>query len=100
MKLPSKRSYSGTYMIGDYQWEVKRKKVFPDGWDNHVGLCDPAEQEILLLQSMNKVETLFCFIHEILHAVDEEYKIKLTHKQIYQLEEAIGNFLIANVFED
>lgn len=98
MKLPRKKDLAGEWIIGDAVWSVAFTKVIKYGKDNKgiVGLTDYSNNSIQIKTNQSKVETLSTFVHEILHAMDEEHKLKLTHEQIYGLEEAIMNFLASN----
>lgn len=37
------------------------------------------------------------YIHEVLHAFEEEYDIRISHKAVRQLEEAMFDFWVANM---
>lgn len=63
-----------------------------------LGFMDPEDRRIVIRSGMNPRETLRTFIHECLHAIDEESgKTNLTHKQVYALEESIWEFLEDNI---
>jgi hypothetical protein len=61
-----------------------------------VGLCDEARREILIKSGMSSDETLKTLLHELLHAMEFEYSIKIPHEAIYQYEEALFDFFCAN----
>ena len=98
MKLPNKKDLAKGWLINDSIWKVLFVKSIKYGNKNKgiVGITDFSSQEIHIKTNQSKTETLSTFIHEILHAMDEEYDMKLTHKQIYQLEEAIMDFMASN----
>ncbi len=45
---------------------------------------------------MSRNETFRTVIHEILHAMEFSHPVKLKHKTVYKLEEAIFQFFIDN----
>jgi uncharacterized protein with PIN domain len=61
-----------------------------------LGYCD-TEARILFMKDGELIEETFkTLIHELLHAMDDTYKIKLSHTQVRKLELAIAEFLIQN----
>lgn len=63
----------------------------------HYGETDALSKTIRIRFGMSPRETMRTFIHECLHAMDfENPKLKLKHKQVYALEEAIYEFLYDN----
>jgi len=66
------------------------------GADDIAGQCDGDEQQILIDSGLSKSEKAKTLIHEILHAFEYEYNIKIPHKLIYQLEEPIYRLLMDN----
>jgi hypothetical protein len=61
-----------------------------------LGYCD-SESKVLFIKDGQLVdETFKTVIHELLHAIDDTYKIKLSHTQVRKLELAIAEFLIQN----
>jgi hypothetical protein len=65
-----------------------------------MGLCrDKGEErsrQILLKRGMSKKDTWQTFIHELLHVLEFEHKIKISHKLIDQLESPIYQILRLN----
>jgi len=59
------------------------------------GLCQVDLKTITLRLDKPK-PMITTYVHEVLHGMDHEYHIGLTHKQVYQLEKAIYNFLEDN----
>lgn len=94
-------NYPTKLRIGDVYYRIRfvksirrcKKKV---GEGAIVGICDQARHEILIKQGMSKDETLKTYLHELGHAIEFEYDIKISHKAIYQYEEAIFDFICAN----
>jgi hypothetical protein len=61
-----------------------------------VGFCD-TEARILYMKDGEEItETVKTLLHEQLHAMDDTYKIKLSHTQVRKLELALYDFLINN----
>lgn len=55
-----------------------------------LGLCDPTDKIIYLSTDQEKEEFKQTLWHELLHAVEEEYRVKLGHVVIRKLEVAIS----------
>lgn len=51
---------------------------------------------IKIKAGMGKNETFKTFLHELCHAVEFSWPIKLKHKTVYELEEAIFQLLLEN----
>ena len=69
------------------------KKV--DDANNH-GECDPNKKIMLVRASKSQTCTHFNAVHEILHALSDEYEINLTEKQVEKLEKAIRSLYRLN----
>lgn len=61
-----------------------------------IGVTDPSARVIKIRAGMSKNETFRTFLHEILHFLEFEWPVKLTHKQVYKLEKAIFQLLLDN----
>ena len=93
--------YPTRLKIGDKHYRIKFVKSIrgcrlPVGKGATVGLCDPNRYEILIKSGMSQDETVKTLIHELGHAFEAEYDINISHKAVYQLEEAMFDFLVAN----
>lgn len=62
----------------------------------HYGETDPERKEIRIKKGMSDRETFKTLVHELLHLVEFEAPIKIRHKMIYKLEEAISELLMDN----
>lgn len=60
------------------------------------GFYDEGRQLILIAYGQGQFSRISTLIHELLHAVDTEHKVGLTHKQIYKLEKALFSLLVDN----
>lgn len=93
MKIPGPNSYAREWIIKDEHWRLKFcKRIEKDV----VGLCDPSDKTISIKRGQDKIEILKTAIHEKIHAFEEEYNFKLSHKHVYKLEEAIVDFILNN----
>lgn len=71
-------------------------KVIFDARMKDFGETDYLKQLIKLRSVMSHREIFKTWIHEVYHALDNEYHIGLTHKQVYKLEEATFNLIWDN----
>lgn len=100
MKLPRKSEYPKEVSIpckdGDIQvYKVEWVRKFKD--KDTVGECDPSDHVIRIQLGQTRSEMFQCFIHEILHAIEFEFPIQLSHRNIYKLETALFQLLKLNV---
>lgn len=93
MKAPAMRVYQKDLLINDEWWEIQFKKKMPKGV---VGLCHSDTRVIEIKLGQTRTETLSTMVHEVLHAMEAEYDIKVPHKAIYGFERAITKFLMDN----
>lgn len=95
MKIPrSKRGYPKTLNVKGEEWRL----VFVDrieGKDT-LGMCDPSSRIIYIKNGLSSEEMFKTWLHECLHLLEAEHDIKISHRSIYQLEEAIFSFLKEN----
>jgi hypothetical protein len=95
MKIPDKKNYPKTLMIGgeEYSIKFKRKLSHPD----NVGECHSDTREILLKLGESREETFKTLLHECCHAAIEfENNTEIAHKLIYKLEDILYQFLVEN----
>jgi Zn-dependent peptidase ImmA (M78 family) len=93
MKIPRR------WLVGDNVWTVKFVRKFK--WDgvkdsDLMGLCDPERQEILIKVGIDQKDRIETLVHELLHAIEFEYDIKIGHKLIKKLEGPITKLIIEN----
>ncbi len=89
------RAYPPKLRIGDRTYRVRFVGLIENDPDN-LGVFDPNSIEIKIQRGLSPDETLKTFLHELFHAFEYEYEIKLRHKDVYALEEATFDFLSAN----
>ena len=84
--------------------KIKNKVVYEIVWvesfvDSDVlGECRFDARQIVLKKGQSERETFKTFMHELMHAMEVERGIKITHRAIYQMEEAIYYLLFHNVW--
>lgn len=76
-----------------YKVKFKRGLREKHGYD---GLCFYDSKEIWIASGLCYLETASTLMHEALHAISHEHDIKLEHKLIYKIEEALAFFLFRN----
>lgn len=62
------------------------------------GLCHMDTKEIWIACGLSCQERLATFWHEVSHALDYEYGIKLSHKQVYALEKPLAELFSRNAW--
>jgi hypothetical protein len=98
MKLPPMKKYPTDLHIGDETYTVKFVTKFP-GCKRDEGVCgltDSSTHTIYIMKGMSKAQTFRTLVHEVLHGIEFEYDLKIRHSLVYQLEKAIGDFLLMN----
>lgn len=97
MRLRNESDYPSELHIGEETYAIQFVTRIPGGSAQDVGLADSGKKVIYLKKGMTKSMLMRTFVHEVIHALAEfEYEIKLKHKQVYQLERAIADFLLMN----
>jgi hypothetical protein len=89
------RKYPKTLKLGDETYRIRFVRRFED--KDTLGECDPEAKEIRLKLGQGREETFKTLIHEICHGLLEfEHDLKVKHKLIYGMEQAIYQFLTEN----
>lgn len=78
------------------EWTVRLVNKMPHGADDCVGLCVFDDREIYILRGQTPRERGATAWHEILHAIEWEYKVKIGHRIINRLEYAMLDVLAAS----
>lgn len=99
MKLPKKRDYPKEVLVRGNTWSVKfvRKFSYCEDDEHILGECDPSEKIIRIRQGISPLQTWTTFIHELLHAFEEEYEFEVDHDHIEKFEVAIVEFMLSNM---
>lgn len=61
-----------------------------------LGYCEDESQIIYMKDGQDMDETFKTMIHELVHAMDHTYGMKLKHSQVRKLELALADFLTNN----
>ncbi len=93
-----RRDFPKSVVVKDVSYGLKFVRNFPEsaGAQPLDGYCCYESQTIYLRHGLKPTARLSTAIHEILHAIDEEWGTELTHAQVYKLEEALLRFLTDN----
>jgi hypothetical protein len=85
--------------------KIKNKVVYEIVWVESFAdpdvLCECRfdSKQIALKQGQSEREIMKTLIHEILHCMEFEREIKIAHKSVYQLEDAIYYLLFHNIWK-
>lgn len=93
MRLPRK------VQIGDSEWSVVRlDEVAPTDEKGRVtfGYCDTESQTLEVLKGLDLLTLVATFVHEVGHAIEDEYGIKIPHRLLHALDIPIARFIIDN----
>lgn len=96
MKYPEKLKIGDRYYRVKFVKSIRGCKRPVDVKGTTLALCDEARAEILIRSDLSADEKLKSLLHELGHAIEFEYEIKISHKAIYQYEEALFDFICAN----
>ncbi len=93
MRVPEIKDYPKELHIGGDTYKIVFAKNIGFSGD-----CDQGKHRIRIKAGMSKNETFRTFLHEALHAIEFSIPVKIKHKTVYKLEEAIFNLLVDNFF--
>jgi len=77
--------------IKQAEYEILYTEEFKDG--RTLGETRFNTKQIVLKTNETDFETFHTYIHEVLHAVSDEYDINLTEKQVRKLEKSLTDWL-------
>lgn len=60
------------------------------------GYCDEAKQRIEILARLKTKPRITTFIHEVLHAIEDEYNIEIDHKLLDKIAVALAELILVN----
>lgn len=98
MKYPRRSQYPKELIIGRRTWAVVFCDAVPDGDPSWHGYCWEYEDTIYLVKGYSPRNTFETFIHEIMHALEYTWNIKIPHELIYILQRPIARFVRDNFF--
>lgn len=89
MRLPE------TLVVGAHTYRVVQDaRLYQE--TTHSGECDTFHHEIRIASPMPETETLKVFIHEIIHAIEDERDVTLTEDQVVGLAGGLAAVVIHN----
>lgn len=94
-----KKNYPKSVKVKNSNYRIEWAEIIEETEEEYIrGECHTGrDKHIKLLSTLNDQEAFSTFWHEILHAFEEEYKIKLAHKKVvYALEGPLSKFLLDN----
>lgn len=94
-----KKSYPSSIKVRNRRYRVVLSPIIAEnGLDdtNLRGWCDPQEKIILLRNTLSEKELFETFVHELLHAIEFEWKTEIPHALVYKLEGPLVQVLKTN----
>lgn len=80
--------------IKNDQYEIVYQKVIDNIED--IGYCDDKKKIIYIKLGLDKKTELDTFIHELLHAIQHKYKLRISHNNIDKLGTALAEIILLN----
>jgi len=96
MKVLGWADYPKAVSIRDEVYQIRMVKRIPGETKDTFGICDDDKKIIWIRRNQSSRGLLRTFIHELLHAVEAEWSVKLRHKKINVLEVALEALLMDN----
>ena len=98
MRLLSVKDYPKSIKItSEVEYQIKFVKRIEGAEDEEVFGEINLDDKVILIKRKQAPEEMFkTFIHEVFHAFEEEYNIKMSHTAIRKLESAVFNLLFMN----
>lgn len=94
-----KRMYPSYVMVKGQRYDLHLTPYIAIGKakpNEVIGWCAEKDKFILIHSGLSEKDAFSTLIHELLHAIDEEYGVRIPHKLIYQLEGALAETISAN----
>lgn len=99
MKYPREKDFPKYIWFGPERYEIRfvkrMRRKGPQG--DLVGDTDSGKHIIRILHGLNGRERFRTAIHEVLHLLEFEHEIKIKHKTIYDLSDAILQLMEDNL---
>lgn len=83
-----------SWKIGDREYRVAYCAKIEQSDD--LGYCDTEAAVLYIKDGQTYEASLSTLFHEIMHAFEHEYRIKISHRAVYKLENAILALLSQN----
>lgn len=92
------KDYPRQLTIGTAIWDVRFQRTLDHKPSKYIkwGECDPINQVIYIRLGQSAEQRLTTFIHEVLHAIEAEYKVEIAHDLVNALEKPLARLLIDN----
>lgn len=91
MIFPKQKAYPKVLHVRGDTYKIR----FVKGLKN-LGETDAGTMIIRIRAGMSRAETFKTFLHEALHAIEFSTPIKIKHKMVYELEDAIFSLILDN----
>ena len=79
------------------RWRIKFTNKTIENSKHAKGLNDPFTKEMTFKLGEPATDLFEYFIHENLHALEQEYQFALEHWQVYELQKALSDWLRLNI---
>jgi len=90
MKPPKPKDYPKLITVGKSIYHVVLMDKLKEG---DLGGCDDGNKVILLSRAQNDSELFASFFHELLHAIEKEYRLPIGHARIRRMEYDLASIL-------
>lgn len=98
--LIRQRDFPKDLLIGDSIWRIKFVRHIRN-WANDkrllVGLACPESQTLSIKTGQTVLDRLTAFVHEFVHALEDEYGFEVDHDVLNKLDVAVARALLDNV---
>ena len=95
--LLRQRDFPRTVWVKDEPWEIRFvRRLANDEGQQVAGLADPLDKTIYIRLGQTPIERLRTFVHEVMHAFEEEYGFSIPHSIVEALEDPIIFFILEN----
>ncbi len=102
MTIPLRIKFPSSITINGSTWSINQLRTvdhpeIADGWIAHTwGYCDIERKRLEVLKRLGDRNKLRTLVHELFHAIEEEYDLQLEHKVLDAFSIAIADTLISN----
>lgn len=90
-KLPLQKNYPRKVYFADECYKIVFKKNL-----ECYGITDPEKKTITIKDGLSPRALLATWVHEMIHLMEMEQPIKISHKDVYKWERAVVELLIDN----
>jgi len=92
-----RRLYPSHVKVGKHRYRIDLVPFIEEIAGNITrGYCDHKAKVITLLTKQTDKELFSTFVHELLHAIEHEYKVRIPHKLVYAQEGPLSETLLRN----